>query len=253
MSTYKILALNGSPRGKNSNTDKLLKSFLAGAEEAGAQTELVHLTELNIKDCLGCFSCWNKTPGCCVLKDDMPSLLEKIRDADLVVWGTPLYHFGMTARLKRVLERTLPLCKPYIVKRGVHYGHPSRYTGRRTKYMLVSNCGFPERHHFDALVEQFQHFSVEGGGSVGAILCPAGEVMGHMDCGWYFDAVKHAGQEVVNAGRISEETAAVLAKDFIPLEVFLENANACWNVPGDTAPTLKEAMSGTWPGDGKAI
>lgn len=240
----KILALNGSPRARKSNTNRLLEPFLAGAREAGAQTEIIYAAELNIKDCLGCFSCWNKTPGCCILKDDMVAVLEKIKCADIVVWATPLYHFGMTARLKRIMERTLPLCKPYIVKRGDHYSHPHRYAEQNTKNLLISNCGFPERHHFDALVEQFKVLSAVENALIGAILCPAGEILAHLDCPWYFDALRRAGQEVVTGGCVSAETMAILAKDFIPLEIFLEKANESWNVPGDTPPTLAEALSG---------
>ena len=246
MKGLKILALNGSPRGRKSNTDMLLKPFLEGAEQAGAQTEIVYSTEINVKDCLGCFTCWQKTPGICVIKDDMALLLEKFKCADIVVWATPLYHYGMTARLKKILERTLPLCKPYIVKRGEHYGHPSRYPERHAKNILISNCGFPERHHFDALLDQFRLMSGDAGPLIGAVLCPAGEVLKHSDCNWYFDALRTAGQEIVSGGCIHPETAAILQKNIIPLDTFLENANASWNVPGDTAPTLAEAMSGTY-------
>lgn len=241
MYTKKILALNGSPKARNSNTNKLLKPFLAGAESAGAQTEIVYAADLDINDCLGCFSCWNKTPGCCILCDDMPPLLEKIKCADIIVWATPLYHYGMTARLKRIMERTTPLSKPYIVKRGDHYKHPPRYAEQNTKNLLIANCGFPERHHFKALMAQFELFSTE---LAGAILCPAGEVLAHMDCAWYYDALRRAGQEVVASGCISPETAAILSKDFIPLKVFLQQANASWHVPGEIPPTLEEAMSG---------
>ena len=240
----RILALNGSPRARHSNTNRLLEPFLAGAQQAGAQTEILYAAELNIKDCLGCFSCWNKTPGCCILKDDMSVVLEKIRLADIVVWATPLYHFGMTARLKRIMERTLPLCKPYIVKRGDHYSHPLRYENENTKNLLVSNCGFPERHHFDALVDQFNVLSAVENELIGAILCPAGEFLAHLDCPWYFEALRRAGQEVVDMGHICPETMSILSKDFIPLKLFLEKANESWNVPGDTPPTLEEAMTG---------
>ena len=244
MSALKILALNGSPRARNSNTNRLLEPFLAGAQQAGAETEIIYATDLNINDCLGCFSCWNKTPGRCVLKDDMPALLEKMRRADIVVWATPLYHYGMTARLKRIMERTLPLSKPYIVKRGSHYAHPPRYPESHTKNMLISNCGFPERHHFDALVEHLKKVSSDCGELVGAILCPAGEVLKYVDCKWYFEALRRAGQEIVENGIVADETMAVLSKDFIPLEIFLERANESWHVPGDTPPTLEEALTG---------
>ena len=67
MNTYKILALNGSPRGRKSNTDLLLKPFLEGAEQAGAQTEIVYSTEINVKIAL-VVSPVGKTPGICAIK-----------------------------------------------------------------------------------------------------------------------------------------------------------------------------------------
>lgn len=247
MDDYNIVALNGSPRARQSNTDRLLKPFLAGAAQAGAQSEILYAAELDVKDCLGCFCCWNKTPGHCVLKDGMAPILDKIKTADLVIWATPLYHYGMTARLKRILERTLPLWKPYIVNQNGRYSHPPRYPESRAAYLLMSNCGFPERRHFDALVEQFRQMGENESRLLGAVLCPAGEVLAHMDADWYFDALRDAGREIVTAGRIMEPTAATLAKDFIPLDSFLQMANASWKVPGEVAPTLAEAMSGEYP------
>jgi multimeric flavodoxin WrbA len=89
-----ILAINGSPRGKNSNTDQLLIPFLKGAQEGGAIVEELYLSQKNIKGCQGCFACWVKTPGKCVLKDDMPELLDKVNAADVLIFGTPLYACG---------------------------------------------------------------------------------------------------------------------------------------------------------------
>jgi multimeric flavodoxin WrbA len=237
-----VLALNGSPRKQNSNTRRLLDPFLEGARQAGAKTETLYTAKLAIKDCVGCFTCWKRTPGCCIHKDDMPLVLEKIRQADLVVWATPLYHYGMTASMKRLLERTLPLVKPYIVNKGGHYGHPSRY-GEHHANFLISNCGFPEQMHFEALIQQMSQLSHENP-LIGAITCTTGEVLGYMDFAWYLEAVERAGREVVEQGKVSAETAAVLVKNLIPLEAFLSVANASWNVPGDIAPTLEEALRG---------
>jgi multimeric flavodoxin WrbA len=238
-----ILALNGSPKKRNSNTKRLLEPFLEGAEKAGAQTETLYTAELTIKDCVGCFTCWKRTPGCCIHKDDMPLVLEKIRQADLVVWATPLYHYGMTASLKRILERTLPLVKPYIVKDGEHYGHPSRY-GKQHGNFLIANCGFPERLHFESLIQQFHHLSRKNP-FLGAITCTTGEMLGEMDCSWYLEAMQRAGREIVEQGNLSADTTAILEKGLIPLETFLSLANASWNVPGDTPPTLEKALRGS--------
>ena len=79
--------------------------------------------------------------------------------------------------------------------------------------MLISNCGFPERHHFDALLEQFRLMSGDAGPLIGAVLCPAGEVLKHLDANWYFDALRAAGKEIVTDGFIRPETAEVLQKN----------------------------------------
>jgi multimeric flavodoxin WrbA len=91
----KVLALNGSPRMKASSTYHMLKPLLEGMEGAGAETELIHIRELNLEFCTGCYTCWVRTPGVCVHqdKDRMVAVLESFNTADLVVFGTPLYHF----------------------------------------------------------------------------------------------------------------------------------------------------------------
>jgi multimeric flavodoxin WrbA len=117
----KILAINGSPRGRRSNTDRILQPFLEGAREAGAETETVYLKDLKINHCLGCFTCWTKTPGVCVHKDDMAALFPKVRQADVVVYATPLYVFTVSGLMKDFMDRLLPLADPHIVQRGAHY------------------------------------------------------------------------------------------------------------------------------------
>ncbi|MEE3486133.1 MAG: flavodoxin family protein [Bacteroidales bacterium] len=81
----KVLMINGSPKGKRSNTYKLSVSFVEGVKVNNEiEYEEVQVNNLNIKPCLGCFSCWNKTPGHCVIKDEMDYVLEKILWADRV-------------------------------------------------------------------------------------------------------------------------------------------------------------------------
>lgn len=232
----KIVAFNGSPRGRHSNTDRILQPFLEGAREAGAATETVYLKDKEINYCRGCFTCWTKTPGVCVHKDDMPALLEKIRYADITVYATPLYIFTVSGLMKDFMDRHMPLVKPFIVKRGDHYVHPLRYEDMsKGRVVLISNCGFPGRANFDALVRTFEHFTIAGGGEarlVAAILCPMGELLrqraleGSFD--WYFEAAHQAGREVVALGYITSETQAILDKELMPVEAFVAMANAYW-------------------------
>jgi len=67
-----VLALNSSARsGGESKTELLLTHLIDGMREAGADVDLVHLRKKKIKNCIGCFTCMTKTPGKCVLTDDM--------------------------------------------------------------------------------------------------------------------------------------------------------------------------------------
>ena len=88
----RILAINGSPKGKQSNTWRLTSSFIEGItaqeEDAHGQAPTVDALSvgaLDIKPCRGCFSCWSKTPGKCCIHDDMQEIIEKILRADVVI------------------------------------------------------------------------------------------------------------------------------------------------------------------------
>ena len=99
----KILGINGSPRGKNSRTLKLVDAVLDGAKERGAETELVDIGALDIRYCLGCQVCYAE--GECVQEDDLSDLWEKMMRADGIVVGSPVYVQGVTAQLKTVIDR----------------------------------------------------------------------------------------------------------------------------------------------------
>lgn len=110
----KVLAINGSPR-KNWNTAALIDSALKGAAQAGAETELIHLYDLNFKGCVSCFACklkGGKSYGCCALKDDLTPVLKKIKDSTALILGSPIYFGCVTGEMRSFLERLL---FPYLV------------------------------------------------------------------------------------------------------------------------------------------
>ncbi|MCD1295268.1 iron-sulfur protein [Methanocella sp. CWC-04] len=100
----KVIGIQGSPRGRNSFTLKLLESALEGAESAGAETEIIDITKRKINFCTGCCHCY-KT-GECPQKDDFDKVYEKILDADGIIMASPVYFNSVTAQLKAFMDRT---------------------------------------------------------------------------------------------------------------------------------------------------
>ncbi len=99
----KILGINASPRGSNSQTLRLVEAVLNGAKSAGADVELVDVCKLKLDYCNGCQVCFKK--GACVHKDDFQGLYEKMLAADGIVWGSPNYLHGVTAQMKTLVDR----------------------------------------------------------------------------------------------------------------------------------------------------
>ena len=233
----KVLAINGSPRGEKSSTAHMLNPLLEGMRKGGAETELVHLRKLKINHCIGCYICWTKTPGKCVQKDDMEHLLEKYVNSDIVILGTPLYHFTMSGILKDFVERTLPTCEPWLVENTNIPGvttHPLRFE-KPDALVLVSPCGFPEFEHFKPLVDWYRHYVKENGRkNLGEILRPSAEGLsrGEMQGIFapYYEILKTAGEELIKAGCVSEDTQKKLEQNLFPgdAEAFRQRANSYW-------------------------
>lgn len=98
----KIVVLMGSPNRKGS-TSILVESFRKGAEKAGHSCEVIDVCHANIHPCTGCIACGYEGP--CVQKDDVEMIRAKLLAADMVVFATPLYYYGMSAQLKAVVDR----------------------------------------------------------------------------------------------------------------------------------------------------
>ena len=102
----KAIAINGSPR-KGWNTDMLLQQALKGAADAGAETELIQLSELTYSGCRSCFACKRAgtETGRCVWKDDLQPVLDKILSADVVFMGSPIYLGNVSGMMYCLMER----------------------------------------------------------------------------------------------------------------------------------------------------
>lgn len=109
----KVYAINGSPR-KNKNTATLLQRALDGVKESAKdkeiETEIINLYDLNYTGCKSCFACkrlGSASYGKCAIKDDIYEVLEKLSQADGIIFGSPIYFGNITGQLQSFLERLL--------------------------------------------------------------------------------------------------------------------------------------------------
>lgn len=234
----KILVLNGSHKSSKSFTMKVAEHFLAGlnADSDQSETEIVHLSDLNINACTGCFNCWTTTPGECVILDDMAELLKKYEESEIIIWVTPLYHCGISSVMKRFIERTTPTLLPFIDSAGKGtYGRPYRNPEKMAnkKHILISTCGLPTtKHNYEGVVAQFDNLFGEGKWE--KILCIEGELLGITQLDGltapYLELVRAAGKEYQAHSKIPEHLREGLARPFIEIPTYLKTANLSWGV-----------------------
>lgn len=231
-----VLAINGSPRKTAGATYKMAEALLTGMQQAHAQTEIIHLADYKIDHCRGCFACWTKTPGKCIIKDDMEQLLQKYIAADLVIFATPLYFFTVTGLMKNFIDRLLPTAEPFLIESTKTPGlttHNSRYD-KPKKMLLVAPAGFPEIEHFSGLIETFRCWArISDVEYLGAILRPAGGllVQDHKLLKLlllpYFHRLKKAGKQLIEQGQIDDDLKKSLEQDLLPggTKKYREQAN----------------------------
>ncbi len=204
----KVIALNSSARGEGtSKTRLMLDALVKGMREAGAEVETIHLRDKKVKNCIGCFTCWTKTPGVCVQKDDMTNeIFPKWLEADICVYATPLYHYTVNAEMKAFIERTLPVVEPFMYRKDDRTHHPLRRNP--PKAVVLSVAGFPEPSVFDQLTS-YANF-LFGKSLLAEIYRPAAESMTQPQVADtmndILDATAQAGRELVQSRKVSDAT-----------------------------------------------
>jgi multimeric flavodoxin WrbA len=228
----KITAFNSSPRGAQGNTYVMVDSFLAGAKAAGAETEQVLLVEKNIKPCRGCFACWTKTPGRCVIKDDMAVLLEKVVASDIIVYATPLYVFNVSGLMKNFMDRKVVLVNPHFNLDESGVCRHLKQANQIPKYVIISNCGFPDQIHFNVLHEFFKVYAYQSNGKILAeIYRGEGELLTNAPAilqpviQHYQKLLEEAGSQIVKNSQLTPELITELNQPLIPYDMYIQEAN----------------------------
>lgn len=231
----KILALNSSARtGGESKTELMLNHLVRGMREAGAAVDVVHLRKKKIKNCIGCFTCMTKTPGQCVHKDDMTlELFPKWLESDIVIYASPLFHDTVNATMKTFVERTFPVCQPFLEQHGDIVYHPLRY--RHPAVALLSVAGFPQESVFDQLSSWANYTFGKNGRQpdvklVAEIYRPGSETMIRYKnkVKDILDATEQAGRELVKHMKVSPHTMARIKQPMDETKAFVGLANIYW-------------------------
>jgi len=218
----KIVAINGSPRGKNSNTNVMVSAFLKGAKEAGAETINIFLAEKDIKYCRGCYCCWIKTPGKCAIDDDMLGVLSMLAGANVIVLATPVYFNNISGTLKVFMDRLAVTGNPLSKKDAKKENNVPSSPQATTKLMIMSNCGSSNKSQFEVVSSWIKKVtSLMRTDLIGEIYAAQGKNLSSTSeelrpaINKYLQLLENAGKEVAVELKLSKETEKLLEQGFI--------------------------------------
>lgn len=148
--TLKVLGLSASPRA-NGNSDILVREALRGCEQAGAQADFVRLVDYRIGACTECNACL-KT-GVCVLRDDYESVLQKLLDADRLVFATPVFFMAVSAQGKLFIDRGQSLwARKHLL------GKPLFEPSRDRRALVIAVGGSRSKRQFEGIRRTMQSY-----------------------------------------------------------------------------------------------
>ena len=235
----KILLMNGSPKKERSGSLKLASAFVEGLTQTGNyETEVVHISALNIKPCLGCLTCWAREDATCVIKDDdIPALRKKIEDADIVILCAGLFFFGLPGTVKVMMDRLLGMVNPYYGKpipaggKSLH-GATKPHPGQR--FILISSCAWIERDivyasvftQLDMILGKENYIALTTPQMNAIVYHSGGRRLVKMQSNY-----RKAGEEYGSTGTVSQETIDMLARPMFSDSVYQMFYEKMWRKP----------------------
>ncbi len=223
----KVLVLNGSPK-KKSDTFRMTEAFLKGLNKNGEhEVTIINVIDKKIAPCQGCFGCWQKMDGHCVIEDDQNEILDLYRGADLIIWSFPLYCYSMPSHLKAVLDRTIPLVKMKMVREEdgtVH--HEALVDFSKIHTLVICGCGFP---HWEGNFDSLRLMCKNCFGDPDIVCVPETPMMNvpsaQIVAEPKLERFVAAGEEYAANLTLSADTTADLEKPMIPAEMYISIVN----------------------------
>lgn len=231
-----ILALNSSYRGDSGHTRALLDLLAAGAREAGANFETITLARHKINRCLGCGKCHGPDHHLqCVYhdKDDVAALYAQIRQADLLIYATPVYIFGISGLLKIFLDRmyaTSDVHQMRLTHSGLFFHHVDPQVCSKPFVSLVCCDNLDPETPRNALAYFRTYARFMDAPLAGELVRNAGRLFGHghdpqaterfPKINAVYAAYRQAGRELAQTGRINPATQRQANQEIIPVPFF---------------------------------
>lgn len=120
----KTIILNGNPINGWPGFNQYLERLTETLKHSSREARVFNLAEMKLHYCTGCWTCWWKTPGQCVFRDDMDRILLEIAGADRLIFASPMVMGFVHSSLKQVMDRMIPLLLPYA---GLYQGESHHY------------------------------------------------------------------------------------------------------------------------------
>ena len=224
----RVLVLNGSPK-KKSDTFRMTDSFLKGFNsDKQHEINVINVIDKKISPCKGCFGCWARMDGHCVIDDDQNDILDLYRQADLIIWSFPLYCYGMPSHLKAVLDRTIPLVKMNMVQEeDGTVRHEALMDFSKIHTLVICGCCFPDwEGNFDGLKAMCKVCF----GDPDMLCIPETPLLNIPEAApvadILLDRFEKAGEEYASSLMLSPETIAGLESPMIPKEEYIRGVNS---------------------------
>lgn len=231
-----VLIINGSPRKRDGFTYFYLRHLIKGIEKANVIVETVDLydTKIQVEPCRGCFNCWLKTKGSCIITDDANELVQKIKNSYLTIFAFPLYIDSIPGKLKSLIDRLFIMVMPVFAPYKKLTRHPL-WECQESYFGLFLINGFPEIEHFKPIIDVFQGVARNSHRPlVASILRPGAESL--FQAPYYsnylkkvLSAIEQAGTDLVEKGNISKTLLDQISSDFgVKKEIWRQGANLHW-------------------------
>ncbi|NHJ14272.1 MAG: flavodoxin family protein [Candidatus Thorarchaeota archaeon] len=233
----KVFAVNGSARMEKGYTATILGAFIEGMEEAGASVELVYPRKYKIRPCLGDFQCWFEKVGECFQADDMQMLIEKMKEADILVLATPVYA-PLPGAFQNFLNRLMPIVEPILEFRDGRTRSRFHEDVKISKIALVATGGWWEVDNLGIVLRIVEEMAENGTVEfAGAILRPHAFLMDEYKekKQKILETVKKVGRQLIKEGKMAEEDLAFISGALVAEEELRERYNRSYRKAKDAS------------------